>query len=425
MASLSNRLWPACVPLLLAAGLCTAVALPSASTSAQSASSTPSRIGPTIVFADAGGDYEASSYGTFDLSKKATGTDDVATNPQVNIHYEAGAWGTLGREPMAFAFMRASFGTVTPANYLRPAIPLVGYARVACTRDVDPHCECIRPDPDECYHFTISASSVRRPYRLINMSGMSLPGNVSFIPVLVDYHVNLGMQQNGVLPEEQFAFNPTAKVSVSYPDGPGRFTRRLNCNLNGCGLATGNAAPSRGTLEVPVTVSAAEDLLLDLSTTIYLNDRPNCMVIDTLPNDPCLVPPYGGDAWVLVDPYVYIDPSWEYADWFEVQTSADGDEWFTAEPTAVDLSTFGLEGAGGSGGPGGTAGTPAGGPDAGVPDGGTGGANGMVGSGGGAGIGDDGGGGGCGVARSRSSSPDVMLFLMLAAGATIARRRLH
>jgi len=251
MASLGNRLARARVSLLLAAGLCAAVALPSASTWAQSASSTPSTIGPTIVFADAGGDYEASSYGSFDLFKEATGTDDVATNPQVNIHYEAGAWGTLGREPMAFAFMRASFGTVTPANYLRPAIPLVGYARVACTRDVDPHCECIRPDPDECYHFTISASSVRRPYRLINMSGMSLPGNVSLIPVLVDYRVNLGMQQNGVLPEEQLPFNLSAMVRVSYPDGQGSFTRTLNCSPNGCASSTMNPAPSRGTLEVP------------------------------------------------------------------------------------------------------------------------------------------------------------------------------
>jgi len=58
---------------------------------------------------------------------------------------------------------------------------------------------------------------------------------------------------------------------------------------------------------------------------------------------------------VHVDPYVYVDPSWEYADWFEVQTTSDGVEWLAVKRTTIDLSTFGLEGGNGL-------------PDGGVPD---------------------------------------------------------
>lgn len=140
---------------------------------AQSASSTPESLGTTVLFPNAGGSYVSSSYGSFDLFKEATSTDEVATYPEVTIHFEAGAWGTGGNEPMVFAYVRSAFATVGEANYLRPPrSSVVGYSRVPCTRDVDQHCECINPDPDECYHFKIAGAVVERPYRLVNMSGM-------------------------------------------------------------------------------------------------------------------------------------------------------------------------------------------------------------------------------------------------------------
>ncbi|MBW2191292.1 MAG: hypothetical protein JRG93_17230, partial [Deltaproteobacteria bacterium] len=337
-----------------------------------------------------------------------------ATYPEVRIHFEAGAWGTGGNEPMFFAHATSNFLVAGEAEYLRSPIPTVGYARVPCTRDVDPHCECIRPDPDECYHFTIAAASVRRPYRLVNTRDTPLPGDVSFIPVLVDYRVHRGIDDAFPLPEGQNQFNLSAKVRLAYPDGQASFVRTVQCGIASCSNFDGDA-PSDGTFAVPVAVAAAEELALDVSAAIYVTDLPTCVTVPTLPNEPCLVPPYGGEAWVHVDPYVYVDPSWEYAAWFEVQTTSDGLEWLAVTRTAVDLSTFGLEGGNGV-------------PDGGVPDpdagaGGMGGAAGTAGSGGTSGMGgggnpSNGDGGGCSVTSvlpaSESHLPLVVLFVAVA-----------
>jgi MYXO-CTERM domain-containing protein len=371
------------------------------------------------VFPNAGGSYSASSYGSFDLFKEATGTDDVATNPEVTIHFEAGAWGSGGNEPMVFAYVRSLFDSAGEAEYLRPPIPTVGYARVPCTRDVDPHCECIRPDPDECYHFTIAAAVVERPYRLVNMSGMTLPANVSLIPVLVDYNVHMGIDGTPqVLPENQPLFRLSALVDLRYPTRQSYVFRALNCTADLCTTREMNPAPSEGSFEMQVPVGAAEELVLSVTATVSVNDSPNCTPVTTLPNDPCLVLPYSGDAWVHVDPYVYVDPSWEYADWFEVQTTPDGVEWFAVTRTAVDLSTFGLEGGNGV-------------PDGGVPDpdAGAGGVGGTAGSGGTPGTGgggnpSNGDGGGCSVTSVLpASESNLALLVLFVVGAVIRRRR--
>ncbi len=394
------------------------VSLLTASAWAQSASSTPESLGTTIVFPNAGGSYIASSYGTFDLFKEATGTDDVATNPEVTIHFEAGAWGSGGNEPMVFAYVRSLFDIAGEAEYLRPPLPTVGYARVPCTRDVDPHCQCIHPDPNECYHFTLAGASVRRPYRLVNMSGMMLPGDVSLIPLLVDYNVHLGSDDIPGLAEGQTPFSPSALVRLAYPTSQSVVSRTLNCTANKCVTREMDPAPSGGTFAMQVPVGAAEELLLDVSATIFVNDHPNCAPVPTLPNEPCLVPRYGGEAWVHVDPYVYVDPSWEYADWFEVQTTSDGVEWLAVMRTAVDLSTFGLEGGNGV-------------PDGGVPDpdAGAGGMSGTAGSGGTPGTGgsgnpSNGDGGGCSVtSASPASESNLALLALFVLGAVIRRRR--
>jgi hypothetical protein len=115
---------------------------------------------------------------------------------------------------------------------------------------------------------------------------------------------------------------------------------------------------------------------------------------------------------------VYVDPSWEYADWFEVQTTSDGVEWLAATRTDVDLSTFGFEGGGGLQ-DGGVPDAGAGGMGGGLgPDAGAGGTSGSGGSGGSGPSAD--GGGGCAVASS-SGSP-LPLLLLFWAVALICRR---
>jgi hypothetical protein len=407
---------------LVVSVLCAATSFSSAPAWAQSASTTPEELEAFSEFPNAGGSYNAVSRGSFDLFKEGVNTNDIANNPEVSIHFEAGAWGSGGNEPMVFVYVDSHFGAVPPADYLRPPIPTVGYARVPCVRDVDVHCECIRPDPDECYHFTIAAAAVRRPYRIVNMSGMMLPGNVSFIPVLVDYRVNRGVRPTTPLPDDQGLFNYSAKVSLRYPSGQSSFVRSLDCTPSKCVTFSMNPAPSEGSFEVPVTVGAADELLLDVSAVIYVNDLPDCVTVSTAQGDMCLVPPYGGEAWVHVDPYVYVDPSWEYADWFEVQTTADeaGTQWVEAQRTNVDLSTFGIDGGGGSAGTGGAGGS-TGAPDGGVPDGGTAGTGGTAGSDGSPNGGSSS--GGCSVAISSSPSSHLPLLLLFMAAATAPVRR--
>jgi MYXO-CTERM domain-containing protein len=396
--------------------LCGTSLLLSAPAWAQSASTTPELLDSTAAFPNAGGSYAPVSQGSFDLFKEATSTDDIATNPEVTIHFEAGAWGTGGNEPMVFTYVQSNFAVVGNAGYLRATVSGAGYARVPCVRDVDVHCECLNPAPTPCYHYTLAAASVRRPYRLVNTSGMMLPAEVLFIPVLVDYAVHRGDIATLPLPDDQTQFNHSAKVRLSYPDGQATFSRGLDCRPAKCvETFSGVTAPPVGTLEVPVTLDGAGELLLDISAAVWVNDQPDCVTVSTAQGDMCLVPPYSGEAWVHVDPYVYVDPSWEYADWFEVQTTTDeaGTQWVEAVRTVVDLSTFGLEGTSGTGG---TAGVP----DGGVPDAGAGGAGGTAGSGGSSANGE---GGGCSVATSSQSSGSQPALLMLFVAAAIAVRR--
>ncbi|MBW2688014.1 MAG: hypothetical protein JRE19_19225 [Deltaproteobacteria bacterium] len=384
--------------LRFASVLCGTTLLLSASAWAQSATTTPEVLDSTAAFPNAGGSYSPVSQGSFDLFKAATSTDEIATNPEVTIHFEAGAWGTGGNEPMVFAYVQSNFAVVGNADYLRATVPAAGYARVPCTRDLDVHCECLNPAPAPCYHFTVAAATVRRPYRIVNISGMTLPGDVEFIPVLVDYSVHRGDIATLPLPDDQTQFNHSAKVRLSYPDGQATFSRSLDCTPAKCVLTfSGVTAPPVGTLEVPVTLDGAGELLLDISAAIVVNDRPDCVTVSTAQGDMCLVPPYGGEAWVHVDPYVYVDPSWEYADWFAVQTTADeaGTDWVEAVRTTVDLSTL---------------------PD---PDAGTGGTGGTAGSGGSSANGD---GGGCSVAASSPSSGSQPALLILFVATAIALR---
>lgn len=393
-----------------------ATMLISASAFGQSASYTPESEGFTDSFPNAGGPYLPSGHGSFDFMQDPSNIGTDASLPELNLHYEAGVWGTNGNEPAAFAHVRANFTPADGVDYLFPPPPL-GYARVRCTRDVDPHCACQQPDPDECYYFTLASASVGRLYRLINTSAMMLPDDVDFIPVLVDYRVLTLLNQTG----GPGIANLTASVRISYPSGQGRFARQLDCGQAGCVSSTENPAPSTGTLVVPVEVARAEELSLSIDATVFLADNPACAPVTSLPNEPCLVPPYGGTATVLVDPYVYIDPDWEFANLFVVETTSDGVEWFTAERTNLDVSTLGFEGTGGSGG---------GGPG---PVGGAGGSNGTGGTPGfggnsnpGAGGGNmaEGGGGGCSaVGLDSSSSPPLAMLAFLFVAALMRRTR--
>jgi streptogramin lyase len=71
--------------------LCVAIALLPGSASAQSANTAPEVLDSTAAFPNAGGSYAPVSQGSFDLFKEGVNTNDIANNPEVSIHFEAGA----------------------------------------------------------------------------------------------------------------------------------------------------------------------------------------------------------------------------------------------------------------------------------------------------------------------------------------------
>lgn len=160
--------------------------------------------------------------------------------------------------------------------------------------------------------------------------------------------------------------------------------------------------------------------MLSVEVTIFVSLAPECETVNTELGDLCVVPGYGGSASALVDPYVYIDPDWPYASWFEVQTTSDdaNTTWVAVKRTPIDPSAFGIE----------ADGEPM---DGGVPDGGTGG-DGSVDMDAGAGgsmdpgvQGTGNGGGGCSVGPRQSAAPACLAFLVVAAAIARRRRRLR
>lgn len=274
--------------------------------------------------------------------------------PGIEITLGAGGWGEGGSEPMAIARstvqMLVSDGvygyfrplTGTGLNFDCPDGPVLCAAGSAGNRLLQ-----------------TASSQIRRRYRVRQTNPATLPSAVTSVPVMLDYRVGIYMSSTS-------DFGPgirdglTSSVSVSF--GSLTSSRKVrvecsggsavSCSVNGDVYAPIAGKRLDGTLTYFAPVAALDKLMLVLGVANYVEPGA-CVDVMTPEGIHCLVKPWRGSGHGVADPYLYIDPSWQYASWFTVEVSADETDtsWVTPRRTNVDLETLtGLvEGDGGVG----------------------------------------------------------------------------
>ena len=337
------------------------------------------------------GAYAPSTSGSAVLMLEGTANSDNNTgHPDIRLSLQSVAWADFGNEPAVFVRASAFFSTAAGANVLlRPpqatAEHGAGYlGPPRCRPNLSNLCE----EGTNPGYRTLPSAAVRQPYRVRNTTPNMLPSGVNVIPLKVDYAIWAHTSGRNA--------NASGTVSMVATDDNGNSRdQRVSCNArDGCG-ATG-----RGTMDFPIGLEEADGLQLGISAGAVINDKPECeerMLQDGTVL--CVVDPYSANSRALVDPYVYVDPQWQYADWFVVEATQDGNTWHEAVRTPFDPAAFDLlDGAGGTGGSGGL--------DGGTPDAGNNGTGGSAGTGGEGG----GSGGGCTVGQPKFNDTPWFVF---------------
>jgi hypothetical protein len=96
-----------------------------------------------------------------------------------------------------------------------------------------------------------------------------------------------------------------------------------------------------GTLTHVTPIGSLDQMMLSLSVANYVGTGA-CKDRMTSMGAYCLTKPWRGSGYGVADPYVYVDPSWEYATRFLLEMSADetNTEWVVPQRTLVDLETL-------------------------------------------------------------------------------------
>ena len=322
----------------------------------------PDGVGGEVVvpiYLNAGGSYLPAASGASDAFYEAPSTDFPVAAPSLEWHFEAAAWASDGQEVAAFVHADVLFSAAPGAMYLNPppqsgTMSFSGYS-APCDPTTHNHCDCTFPT--NCMYETFAYARVNRLYRVVNTTMNSLPPDEDFVPLLVDYAHHRRFNIPLPLPEPQGLFSVVSTVKISYPrpGGGSPISEEVRCSRETC--ANGEALS--GTLEFFVPVDSLDAVSLAVSANVFVNNNPTCQIVDIDDQQLCVVPVYGGGVQVLVDPFVYVDPTWQYASWFEVEASDDnGATWQTTTRTTFDLEAFGV----------GDNGTNPNGPDGGTPN---------------------------------------------------------
>jgi len=367
------------------------------------------------------------------------GNGSYMTRPGLELRIGAGGWGEKAAEPMAIASTQFSYLTDDGVEYLTPTSAGNWYqfpceqGSSLCYYDAG---------LDKHYIWMPAISSIRRRYRATKTNPAPLPGSVSHLPILVDYRMTIsvnGLRENGDSLVDGLNGGTGVRFGHFELFKPGLYNFEIagvQC-VRGNGVKcsrtpTGETLPSTGpstsgtfTRLVPLANIDLMALLVDASLTIITS--PICREHNTPDGMVCNVRPWSANGYAVADPYVYIDPTWEYADWFTLEMSSDETDtiWVVPERTDFDPETLTLggNGNGGAGGSAGTGGKPATGGDGSTGDGATAGTDG-VGAGGKADGGDDTGGeDGCGCSVVGGPRSAGLSWLALAVGGVALSRR--
>jgi hypothetical protein len=279
------------------------------------------------------------------------------TQPGLDLRLGAGAWGQGAQEPMAIAQTTFSYLTAEGVNFLAPTDGNNGiWYRFACEEGTP---LCYQDGAGGRLDVWQNASAaVRRAYRLTQTNPTPLPSSVTHVPMLVDYKMSVvvnGTREQG----DQTAPGLSASTQVTFgfwePFKDDLYNLKqkgvmasyrasgIHCSTYGFNepLPTqGNTCS--GTFLNDVPLSRRELLVLIVYAATSFDKAPICRNVDTAEGTQCLVRPWGASGHAAADPYVYVDPNWEYASWFELEMASDDSDttWVTPERTAIDPETL-------------------------------------------------------------------------------------
>lgn len=286
--------------------------------------------------------------------------------PGLRSTLSGGLWGNDGAEPIALAVADFDYFPAAGVDYLAP--PSEGDSYVYACELGEPLCIAYGGGSQYRRIRENAGAFMQRRYRIVKVNPATLPAAVKSVPVLVDYAMSFfGQGEQELEVGTRPAINHSGMVEFGH-----FFTlqttvmfsgQKVNCGSTPTGnscfetLVNGSTEPGTmtGTLARDVQLSLLDALALRIEAIASHSAAPECRD-QPEPGEDCLIKPWKGSGHTVVDPYVYIDPAFQYADWFELQMSADETDttWVTPQRTAIDPDTMTLlDGVGGANGVGG------------------------------------------------------------------------
>jgi MYXO-CTERM domain-containing protein len=300
------------------------------------------------------------------LEAPAAEPGENVSEPGLDISFSAGGWGRGGEEPLVIA--RSSFSHLLGGQDVNWFFPLNSSRAEQWGEDCEPGTSLCYTNESSGSVYTWtwhSSAEMYRRVRVTKTNPAALPGSVTHVPMLVDYRI--GIYADGTLaPNPQGGSYPavggTATVTFGHFNSPtppaGKYTSKhvhcvsrivsgqqvIECRDQQSNLLDGvDGKAHSGTLshQVPIANLGAMQLrIVAVSLPVVF---PACAERETSYGPLCVVDPLVGAGHSVADPFVYIDPSWEYASWFEVEIAADETDttWATPERRVpFDLETL-------------------------------------------------------------------------------------
>jgi MYXO-CTERM domain-containing protein len=283
--------------------------------------------------------------------------------PGLDISLAAGGWGTGAEEPLVIA--RSRFSHLLSGTNAMWFFPLNDSLAEQWGEGCEPGTSLCYADDrlDRAYIWTRSSADLHRMVRITQTNPAPLPANATHVPVLVDYRI--GIYSDGTLwpipaGGHYAPVGGTATVSIGHFDNPsppaGQYrSKRVHCisivedgqqgiqcrNEQSAILEDVAGKAHSGTLSHQLPIASLAAMQLRISAVSAPLVSPACIDRETTYGTQCVVDPLFGVGHSVADPFVYIDPSWEYASWFELEIAAD--ETDTVWETPVRRIPFDLE----------------------------------------------------------------------------------
>jgi hypothetical protein len=280
---------------------------------------------------------------------------EYVSQPGLDLSLAVGVWGVGAEEPMVLARTSFRYTTDPSIEYLFPTDGSNGiWYKFACEEGTP---LCYADTDGEFDVWKNSKAALRRSYRLTQTNPGTLPKTVTHAPILVDYKMALvvegthqqgGMTVPGLTGKATVAFGhwePFKDDLYNYRSGLVQLYGKLDsveCWGDDGNFVDPTGRTCAGTFLRQVPLVHGDKLALEASAELFVQTAPACEEVDTADGPQCLVKPWNASGHAIADPYLYIDPTWEYASWFKLEISADETDtvWVTPKRTEIDPETL-------------------------------------------------------------------------------------